>query len=346
MFYSLFIVHRSLFMKIICIGSACKDIFFPTSEGKIIETPEDIMSQKKIAFELGAKYKIEKRYEALGGVAANVASGLAKLGTEVACYSNIGDDYISVWTREQLEKNGVDTTLITSSANTPGDLSSIIVDKASAERVIFTNQPANSLLEINAEKLKNAEWFLLGDLHGDWEADLDKIVAIAKENNIKIANNPRQVNIHDNPKKVLEIIGKSDVIMLNKDEAIELLNYSGQGYSSDDLNDESFLIQKLIKLGPEMVAVTDGIRGAWAGNKEKIYHTEIIKVNAIEATGAGDAFSSGFMAAYLKNKNIDECLKWGIANSCRSVEHYGAIEGLLNEEEIRKIVEDIKISEI
>ena len=41
---------------VICIGASTQDIFFPTAEGKIIETPEDVTSQRKIAFELGAKY--------------------------------------------------------------------------------------------------------------------------------------------------------------------------------------------------------------------------------------------------------------------------------------------------
>lgn len=323
--------------EVICIGSACKDIFFPTQEGNITETPEDLLSQKKITFELGAKYKIEKRYEALGGVAANVAVGLSRLGISTACYSNVGDDYISSWIKDQLHENKVDISLISNSLNTSSDLSSIIVDKKSGERVIFTNQPANGLLEIEENKLKKTEWFFLGDLHGDWEADLDNIVDIAKKNNIKIANNPRQVNIHDNPKKVLEIISACNVVFLNKDEAIELLNNSDNNYAVNDLNDEEFLIKNFLEFGPEAVAITDGIRGAWAGDKENIYHTEIIKVHAIETTGAGDAFSSGFFAAYLKEKNIEECLRWGIANGCKSVEHYGAIEGLLGEEDIIKI---------
>jgi sugar/nucleoside kinase (ribokinase family) len=71
--------------KIICIGSSAKDIFFPTNEGKIFETPKDITSQRKIAFELGAKYHIENRFESLGGCAVNVACGLRRLGIESSC---------------------------------------------------------------------------------------------------------------------------------------------------------------------------------------------------------------------------------------------------------------------
>jgi len=83
--------------KVICIGSASKDVFFPTSKGIVTETPEDLTAQKKITFELGAKYQIDDRYEAPGGVAANVAQGISRLGVEVGCCSKIGNDEIGKW---------------------------------------------------------------------------------------------------------------------------------------------------------------------------------------------------------------------------------------------------------
>ena len=59
--------------RILCVGSASKDIFFSTSEGVILQTPDDIRSQSKVAFELGGKVRSRVRVEAVGGVAANVA---------------------------------------------------------------------------------------------------------------------------------------------------------------------------------------------------------------------------------------------------------------------------------
>jgi sugar/nucleoside kinase (ribokinase family) len=327
--------------QIICIGSSCKDIFFPTAEGIVTDTPEDLMAQKKITFELGAKYKIENRAEALGGCAANVAVGLAKLGIKPACYSHIGDDLSANWIKEQLKKEGVDTSLITHEKNFPSDLSAIVIDKGSGDRVIFSNQKANGKLRIVAEEIKDTGWFFIGDLHGDWEKHLDEIYKVAAENDIKVANNPRQINLHDNPKKILEIIPKSDVLFLNKDESIEVLLVTGEKYSKEELDDEIFLAKKLQTMSSGVVSITDGVRGAWATDGEKIVFAPGIKVNALDTTGAGDSFTSGFLAAHMKGKALEECVRWGIANSSNEVQFYGSIEGLLGEEKIL-----IKIKEV
>lgn len=318
--------------EIICIGSACKDVFFPTAEGRIIDTPEDILSQKKIEFELGAKYKIEVRFEALGGCAANVASGLAKLGIKTACYSHIGDDHIAGWIKREFEKNEVDTSLISHEKNCPSDMSAIIVDKRSADRVIFSNQKANSFLKIKPEEISEAGRFFIGDLHGDWEKNLDIILETAKKDNIKISWNPRQVNIHDNVKKISECISGVEVLFLNKDESIEIISSLEKKYSTDELNQEEFLVKKLQEMGTKIAAITDGVRGAWAYDGKKSFFIPGKKVNAVDSTGAGDSFASGFLAAHIKGKDIKDCLEWGIKNSSSVVQYYGSIEGLLNEE--------------
>jgi ribokinase len=323
--------------KVICIGSTCKDVFFPTAEGRIVETPEEILSQRKIEFELGAKYRIEERHEALGGCAANVAVGLARLGVSAGCYSHIGNDKNADWILEVLEKNNVETTLVTKDNELSSDMSAIVVDKKSGERVIFSNQKVNAKLEIIPEKISSAEWIFVGDLHGDWQKDLSVILAVAKEYDIKLAYNPKQSQIHDDVKKIVEIIAGTTALFLNKDEALEILSQTGN-FSTAELKDENFLLQELKKLGAGIVVITDGVRGAWASDGDETFFVPGRKVNAVDSTGAGDAFASGFLGAHLKDKTVQECLEWGIVNSSHSVQFYGAIEGLLDEEGILGVI--------
>ena len=331
--------------KIICIGSACKDVFFPTAEGKITETPDDLLCRKKISFELGAKYKIEERFETLGGCAVNVACALSRLGIISDIYSKLGDDSVGQWIKNELQEYSVKQEMIETKKNFSSDLSAIIVDKESGDRIIFSNQKVNGTLAINPQNLQEAEWIFIGDLHGAWEEHLQNIFRIAQENKIKVAFNPRQSNIHDNVQKIIQGLPYSEIVFLNKDEALEIVSASGS-FSKKDLEDEKFLAAELKKIGGQIIVITDGIRGAWAMQEEKIFYVPAIKVKACDATGAGDAFCGAFWGAYLKDEKIAECLKWGIINGSSVVQFYGGQKGLLSETELKDKAQNIEVKEL
>lgn len=331
--------------KVICVGSASKDIFFPTNEGVILETPEDLTSQRKIAFEVGAKYHIEERFESLGGCSVNVGVGLSRLGEAVSAYASIGDDQIGMWIKEKLaaEKIGMENVAVQNSCKS--DLSLILVDERTGERTIFSNQVSNKLLKVEAQKLGGFEWIFIGDLSGDWKTNSDLIFGASNEKQTKIAFNPRQKTIHDDVSKVVEGISKAELVFVNKDEAIEIIS----GISTVDvesLNDETYLLVSLHKIGAKTVVVTDGSRGAWAYDGKIYAHAEALLRDAVDTTGAGDAFTSGFFAAHLKGKSLEEALAWGIINSSSSVLYYGGQEGLLTVKKITEQLPKIKIEKL
>lgn len=326
--------------KVICIGAATQDIFFPTSGGVILETPEDITSQRKIAFELGAKFQIEDRFESLGGCAVNQACGLSRLGVSVSCYTVLGNDMTGEWIKKELKKEKINDRLFIEE-NCPSGLSAIVVDRNSGERIIFSNQEANERMKIIPEKLEGAQWISVSDPNGDWKKILDDVFEAAKKAGAKIAFNPRGTNIQEDAAKVFEMAGSAEVFFVNKDEAIEIL--AAQNLEPETLNEEKYLLEKLKKSGAKIVVVTDGIRGAWATDGGKIIFVQAQARKAVDTTGAGDAFSSGFLAAYIKGKNLEECLKWGTANGGNSVNFYGGVEGLLREGEIEDKIKDIEV---
>lgn len=327
--------------KIICIGSASKDIFFPTPGGVIIETPEELDSQEKLAFELGAKYQVEKIYEAPGGCAANVAQGLSRLGVDTSCYSKIGRDKTGTWIKEELEKEGVKTDLLNMDENCISDVSAIIVDEKTKDHIVFFNRDANDKLEIDIEKLKGAENIFISALNGDWEGHIDRILEAARENGSKIILNPGQRNIKDNPEKIIETIENSEILVLNKDEAIEILLSDMGDKENDILNDEVFLIGKLKEMGPKIVALTNGKEGAWVSDGRDIFFSKLVIKNPVDSLGAGDSFSSGFLSGILMGESLENSLRWGMANSTNVIMFYGAKEGLLNRGQIGEKIEDI-----
>ncbi|KKP78044.1 MAG: hypothetical protein A2271_00100 [Candidatus Moranbacteria bacterium RIFOXYA12_FULL_35_19] len=324
--------------KIICIGSSAKDIIFPISEGEIIETPQDLEAQKKIVFELGAKYQVSQgRHESIGGCAANVACGLARLGIETFCATRVGDDEVGNWLKKELENNGVETSLVQVGKNHRSDLSAIIANIPSEDRIIFSDRDSNERLEIISQDLEKvgAQWIFVSSLNGNenesWDKKLDKILNLVSQKEIKLIFNPGQKNIKSNPQKVLEVIAQTEILIINKDEAIEIVDKT-ENLNREALNNEKFLAEKLNNLGANIVVITDGSRGAWSFNGKEFLHIDAKKEKVADSLGAGDAFSSGFIAAHLKEKDLEECLRWGIENSTSVIQHYGAIEGLLKGE--------------
>ncbi|MDO8241233.1 MAG: carbohydrate kinase family protein [Candidatus Moranbacteria bacterium] len=326
-------------MKIICIGSSTKDIIFPITDGVVIETPEDLEAQRKIVFELGAKYQVtQARHEAIGGCAANVACGLARLGVETLCCTRVGQDQAGDWIKEELQKNGVDIDLV-QAGDHHSDLSTIVAHIPSEDRIIFSDRDSNEKLEIDSDGMKKvgAQWMFVSSLNGNaqenWESKLDKVLQLAKDENVKLIFNPGQKNLKSDVAKVMATIVQSEMVIVNKDEALEIVEKVGE-FSIEELNDEKFLAEKLNGLGAKIVALTDGARGAWGLSGQEFVHVEARKEKVADTLGAGDAFSSGFIAAHLKEKSLQECLNWGISNSSSVVQKYGAVEGLLKESEI------------
>lgn len=336
--------------KIVCIGSAGKDVFFPTEEGIILENPEDLTALRKIAFELGAKYQVEDRFEALGGCAANVSVGMAKLGMDVDCYTKVGKDITGRWIKDQLRGNNVGIDLVQEEEERKSDLAFVIDSRKSEDRLIFFNRDANENLEIYADLLKDYAWIFASALNGnadaDWSENLQKIMDIAEEHKINLILNPGQRNIKDNPHKIIEAIKKSKILILNKDEATEIALNLGTVATPEELKDEAWLIKKLQFLGPEIVALTDGVRGAWALDQEKMVFApslhEKIKGEVKDTTGAGDAFTAAFISAYFKSLDLQEMVAWGIANSASSVQFFGATEGMLGARELEKMAKQVE----
>lgn len=319
--------------QVICVGSASKDIFFPTGEGVFLHTPEDIEAQEKVAFEVGAKYQIEDRYEAVGGVAANDAQGLARLGLRVACHSCLGDDQIGAWVREELAKEKVDTSLLRLAKGAQSDLSAILVFTQNGERTIFFNRDANEKLIVDSASLRQTEWLFVSALNGEWQENLRAVLRAHKDYGLRLAVNPGQRNMRDDVETVLEAVKQADVLLVNKDEAIALVKHIREA-SYEELNDEAFLVESLYEYGAKTVALTDGLRGAWGFDGSDFLFASVIKQKAVDSTGAGDAFGSGFLAARVKGLGLETSMRWGIANGSNVVRFYGAREGLLREDTI------------
>ncbi len=344
------IMSDSKKMKVLCIGSTSQDIFFPTDEYTILDTPEELTSKSKALFEVGGKFSVADRYEAIGGVATNISVGLARQDIPVGCYTSIGDDRIGDWCIAELEKNGVNTSFIVRQKDVKTDLSSIVVLMKSGERIIFHNRDANELLSIDESRLSGSEWIFISALNGAWRENLRHILTAAREKSLKLAINPGQHNLREDPALIFETLKSTAFLVLNKDEAIELLlasNLLTGKEKQERIDDEETLILTLHRAGAETVALTDGARGAWISDGHSLYHAPVLQnIRVLDMTGAGDAFASASFGALISGLPLETALRYGIGNGGSVVQHYGAIEGLLSQSELEILTKDLTVEKI
>ena len=236
------------------------------------------------------------------------------------------------------------------------------------ERVIFVYKGAGDDLKINSQKIlsKNPEWFYITSLAGDWEKSLNNISKLAKKSKIKIAINPGADQIRTGLKKLSGILAVTEILILNRDEAIELVGSKtgNKKLSNAKLNNIKFLISELLKAGPKVVVITDGQEGAYAGENPplappkrgfthpnpsqegnvRILFSSASSDKRVDATGAGDAFGSAFVGGYiLNNGDLEMALKFGIINSGNVISEYGAENGILGRKDIEERIKKLEI---
>lgn len=329
--------------EIITIGGAVRDITFFTNQGKIFATPEDLTAQKMLAFEYGAKIKINEAHSTLGGGAANTAVSFSRLGFKTASIVRVGKDEDGKHIVNKLKKERVNCQLVQIDNKTRTGFSFILaVDKKDREHIAFVYRGANENLIFDPKKVNSlqANWLYLTSFSGShWLKEMKNFFEFAKKQNIKVAWNPGILQLQAGKKILSTFLENTTALILNKDEAIELV-LSGMKVGRRNphyLNRPIYLLNILKDWGPKIVVVTEDKNGAWAYDGKKMYHQKAKKVKVVNTTGVGDAFGSSFIAGLIKNKgDVITSLKWGMANSAAILGKMGSQTGLLTLKELEK----------
>jgi len=334
---------------IITIGGATRDMTFLTDKGKIIETPEDLTSQRLLAFEYGAKIRSEDVRMNFGGGACNAAATFAKMGLQTAVVSRIGDDSNGKSILENLQQRGISTDLIQIEEGKNSAFSFIVMDSAGkeGERVIFSHKGAANSLEIRAEEIEDTGWIYLASLGDNFEKDIKGVGEIVRARGIKLAWNPGETEILSGKEKLAEFMKFVYLLIVNKDEAIELVKSdSASGLEDEDFNDTVKLLKVLKLWGVANIVITDGKQGACLVTESEILKSSAYAMRQADTTGAGDAFGSGLVAGCIITGDFETALKFGVLNSGGEVTELGAESGIMTREEVENKLGEIKIEKV
>ncbi|MBI5389578.1 carbohydrate kinase family protein [Candidatus Woesearchaeota archaeon] len=312
---------------VITVGSATVDVFVYTNKTEQIKIIDEQCEHDLIAYPSGEKILINDLHFSTGGGGTNTAVAFARLGLKTGFVGNIGCDENGTKVKSLLHKEKV-AFLGTVSNEKTGY--SIILDSREHDRTILTYKESNNHLyyqKLPLPKLKT-RWFYFSSMMEESYQTLEKLAAFAQSKGIKVAFNPSSYLTKKGLGYAGSLLKKTTVLILNKEEAEMLVG-------KDRIEK---VLAKLRAAGPALVVITDGKHGAWAHDGKTIYCITPHKVNVVETTGAGDAFASGFLAGYLKKKDVCFALRLGQVNAESVIQHFGAKEILLTYSQAQKAI--------
>jgi sugar/nucleoside kinase (ribokinase family) len=148
----------------------------------------------------------------------------------------------------------------------------------------------------------------------------------------KMAFNPGTFQLKFGRKKLKKIYARTYALFVNREEAELIL-----GAKRDNIKE---LLSGLQKLGPKVVVITDGPLGAYAADDGSCYFMPPYPDPRppISRTGAGDAFSAGFLSALVLGLSVPEALRWAPIESMHVVQYFGAQAGLLKKADLLKFL--------
>jgi sugar/nucleoside kinase (ribokinase family) len=330
---------------IITVGGATMDTFVESDSAKIMNIETQTSKQSYLCFDYGAKMEMDQLAYDIGGGATNAAVNFANLGLKTSTIIKIGEGFNSQAVLKRLKDKGIDHSMVIRTGEYRTGFS-IILTSFEGDRTVLMHRGANSdmkLEDINFEKIKNTKWIYFASLSGDSNQILDKVAEFAEKNNINMAFNPGIRQIKRGLEDLKKILETAEVLIMNRNEAAEVTGIPSKPEDIPGIDDQNLfeIIVKLKSYGSKVVVITEGKRGVYAFDGDIMFYNPPFPSKVVSTLGAGDAFSSTFVAGIIKtNWDIEKSLKMASVNSAAVIQSFGAQHGLKNFEEIKNILEN------
>jgi ribokinase len=272
------------------------------------------------------------RFEmSFGGKGANQAAAAAKLGAHVVMVSKVGDDLLGQNVLGNFAALGVDTTHVCRVANQTTGTATILVNPA-GENFILIVKGANGDLtpadvEAAAADLETCDLILL-----QLEVPLETVYAaleFGKRHGVKTVLNPAPA---------LRTLDREKVRLASfvAPNETELAILTGLPVTTED--EIATAANRLIADGIETVIVTLGARGSLVVTSGGLMRVPPVRVEAIDTTGAGDAFIGSFARYFVAGLGLEAALGRATRYAADSVTKRGAQKSFATEAEFEAVI--------
>ncbi len=262
------------------------------------------------------------------GNSANAAVSAVRLGLSSALISDVGDDYQGAECIEGLKKSGVITDFVRVHSDKKTNYHFVLWFED--ERTILIKHE-NFNYDGIPEAIDAPKWIYLSSLGEQSTLFHSRIAKFLHDHlEVNLAFQPGTFQMRLGKEKLADIYTYAKVFVCNVAEAQKVL--------MTQESDVKKLMKSLSELGPKIVLVTDGPKGAYAYDRTDYWFMPPYPdpKPPYERTGAGDAFSSTFVSALALGKSVPEALMWAPINSMSVVQYVGAQEGLLTREKLEE----------
>lgn len=306
---------------IITVGSITQDVFLRSPAFKV-RHDRSMVTGKSQSLPLGVKIDVEDMTVCSGGGASNAAATFARQNFRVAYVGRVGKDDAGITVLRELRGHGVVTDYVRRDPSRPTGYS-VILSTPFHGRTILSHRGASSALsKRDIPSDVKAGWWYVTALGGNVGL-LRHIVRTARSRGGMVMVNPGWDELRQY-KPVIDLLRKSAIVMMNKEEGNLLL-----GKRSLSLHAVARLLARM--LPSQILLLTDGEGGSFVQAGSEWYSAGAHQhLRAVERTGAGDAFGSGFLSGLLRSQgDIPTALQWGTANAESVIQVIGAKNGLL-----------------
>lgn len=244
----------------------------------------------------GTKLRVRERLREGGGLTGTALVAAARLGARSAYFGFLGDDELSRFTLLELEREGVDCSLILRRGEARPIHSTVIVERPSGQRTI---------LYWNARVIEPEPEEITDDMIAGCRVLLvDHTVARAGLRAAGLAHAHRVPVVGDVEKepepRVLDLMGQIDHLIVSMRFARRV---TGKRETEDMVRELS---------GPERACcvVTDGERGCWYSVHDgDVHHLPALKVQGVDTTGCGDVFHGAYAACLAQGESAHKALQ-------------------------------------
>ncbi len=255
--------------------------------------------------------------ETPGGSAANTIVGLARLGLKTGFIGKVARDpegelLLNDFKIESVNPDGI----VVANAGRSGVVSAYVDKKGG--RALYVHPSVNDSLkfeEINLEYAKSTRFLHLASV--DEKPFQAQRKLIEELSDVKVSLDPGEIYASKGMANLTPLIRRSHVVLPSESELKAL---TGKGWKEG--------AKMLLKEGADIVAVKLGEKGCYVTDGKEAYPIAAFKVKVVDTTGAGDAFSAGFLYGLVKHKDLYQCGILGNFVASRCITKIGARAGL------------------